>query len=85
MFSVAFLESGDGLSACESCDLLPTKNEILAAEDNDLVAEIEDIVFWELGGQKTDWSHYPFEYYRLFCIWRRTERQIDNMRRSRPM
>lgn len=74
--------------ACTNCPKLPTKPrsstyKIEETETEELVDEIENIVFYENGGSKTDWSCYPFEYLTLASIWRECERQIENRQRQR--
>jgi hypothetical protein len=88
-FAIATRETGNGLDACQGCESLPTKPtaETVAVEDEadaeSLVDEIRDIRFWEAGGQKTDWTCYPFEYYQLFSVWKDAERQVENIRQAR--
>lgn len=89
MFSVAKSETGNGLDACTGCELLPTKPgagreaQDEAEEITELVEEIADIIAWEDGGFSTDWSLYPFEYQKLFVVFRQAERQIERIKEIR--
>jgi len=64
--------------------MLPTKP---TAEENDapggLFEEIKSIVFWENAGFKTDWDCYPFEYKKLFAMWRDAEGKVRDARKER--
>lgn len=52
-------------------------------EVEDAVDDIADIVFLENGGAATEWDRYPIETYRLYCLWRQTEAEIEENRRRR--
>lgn len=72
------MECGDGYEACPGCRPGSESSEKVDAEQvRELVSEIEDLIFLENGGEKTNWSLYPFEYYKLFCEWRDSEKAIQ--------
>lgn len=54
-----------------------------AAEVDDLVQDVADIIAWENAGFTTDWSQYPIEIKNLVKYWRSAETDIANIRESR--
>lgn len=72
----------EACAGCDRCDGTPPQNKAGSDTDEveDLVNEIEDIVFLANGGQLTDWNEYPHEYYRLFCWWRAAEKEVEELR-----
>lgn len=55
-------------------------SKIGTEEIEEIVDEIEDMVFLADGGHETDWREYPIEIYRLFCEWRKAEKNIAERR-----
>ena len=60
-----------------------TAEDLEAAEVENLVDEIADIVFWEDAASLTDWTLYPFEYRMLYAVWREAERKVRDIRERR--
>jgi hypothetical protein len=54
--------------------------EIDPEEIEAIVDDIADMIFLANGGHETDWNEYGIEYYRLFCEWRRAERDVAERR-----
>ena len=90
-FNIAKSETGDGEDACRGCELLPTKGKTadvsedasIAEDVEKMIAEIEDMVFWETAGSATDWELYPFETRQLYGIWREAEKQVSRIQQGR--
>lgn len=72
---------------CLGCPMFSSKTggpnqtpEIDPEEIEEVVDDIEDMIFLADGGHETDWNEYPIEIYRLFCEWRKAERNIAERR-----
>ncbi|MCD9188235.1 MAG: hypothetical protein LUM44_17600 [Pyrinomonadaceae bacterium] len=59
---------------------MPSKNNF--SQKSELFEEIENLVFWENAGFKTDWSVYSFEILKLYATWRYVEKEIDRLERQ---
>jgi hypothetical protein len=51
-------------------------SEIDPEEVEEIVDDIADMIFLADGGLETDWNEYPIEIYRLFCEWRKAEKDV---------
>jgi hypothetical protein len=54
--------------------------EIDPEEIEEIVDDIADMIFLADGGLETDWNEYPIEIYRLFCEWRKAEKDVAERR-----
>jgi hypothetical protein len=55
-------------------------SEIDPEEVEEIVDDIADMIFLADGGHETDWNEYPIEIYRLFCEWRKAEKDAAERR-----
>jgi hypothetical protein len=55
-------------------------SEIDPEEIEEIVDDIADMIFLANGGLETDWNEYPIEIYRLFCEWRKAEKDVTERR-----
>jgi hypothetical protein len=73
---------------CHGCPMFVSKpsrdanesGEISLSEIEEIVDEIADMIFLADGGHETDWREYPIETYRLFCEWRKAEKNVAERR-----
>jgi hypothetical protein len=72
---------------CLGCPMFSSKtsseneaSEIHPQEVEEIVDDIADMIFLANGGHETDWNEYGIEIYRLFCEWRRAEKDVAERR-----
>lgn len=85
MFAGAKRETGNGLDACDGCDLKHTKpgfaqiekaNGLPLSDVDALVFETELLINDEDAGFAIDWDFTDAEMYELVLTWRNAEREI---------
>lgn len=86
MFAVAKFETGNGLDACNTCELLPTKQitEGNISDVDTIIFEVENIVNdWHADGGDLDWGYLDVELYPLFLEYRKAEREVEKIQMFR--
>jgi hypothetical protein len=63
--------------------MLETKGQIFESDDNGIVFETEQLIDEENAGFAIDWNFHDPELYQLVVEWRRTEKEIENLRQWR--